>query len=119
MSTIFGGKTGTSSNESRTNQTSENIGMHLDRAEADGKSNSNAIQTQKAKADGINFSKTIGTSIQITRTNKKAQRYVDILDRQIERLQNGMPLVYGLSVHILSRKIRLLQKNWLIYTKAV
>lgn len=91
LSTIFGGKTGTSSNESRTNQTSENIGMHLDRAEADGKSNSNAIQTQKAKADGINSSKTIGTSIQITRTNKKAQRYVDILDRQIERLQNGMP----------------------------
>lgn len=90
-SKIFGGKTGTSSNASRTAQNSKQTGHHTDLSEADGKSSANAQQKSKAVSDGKNSSQTRGKSLQITRINKKAQRYVDILDRQIDRLQNGMP----------------------------
>lgn len=90
-SKIFGGKTGTSSNVGRTSQMSKQTGQHTDLSEADGKSSANAKQKSQSVADGTNSSKTSGTSYQITRTNKKALRYVDILDRQIDRLQNGMP----------------------------
>lgn len=90
-SSIFGGKSGSSSNVGRTSQAGKNTGEHTDISNADGKSSSNAKQKQSSQAKGINSSTTKGNSYQITRTNTIAKRYVDILDRQIERLQNGMP----------------------------
>lgn len=90
-SSIFGGESGTSSNIGHTSQASTNSSQHYDTSNADGKSSATAQQKQRAAAEGKNSSTTTGASFQITRTNTIAKRYVDILDRQIERLQNGMP----------------------------
>ncbi|MDE6084659.1 MAG: DUF87 domain-containing protein [Muribaculaceae bacterium] len=88
---FLGGVSGTSENSNRTTQAQEGGGKHTDFGESDGKSDSTAKMKQQAVADGTNSSKTTGSSIQITRSNNKAKRYVDILDRQVKRLQNGMP----------------------------
>lgn len=91
VTSIFGGTSGTSTSTSRSSQSTKQSGKHTDHSEADAKSQANAQMKQRANAKGENSSKTSGSSIQITRRNKKAQRYIDILDRQIERLQNGIP----------------------------
>lgn len=91
ITTIFGGTSGGSTSKSSSFQATKQSGKHTDFSEADAKSQANAQMKQRANAKGENLSTTTGSSIQITRSNKKAQRYVDILDRQIERLQNGIP----------------------------
>ena len=115
-SKIFGGKTGTSSNVGRTSQASKQAGKHKDFSEADAKSDAISKQKQKSDAQGTNSSKTSGSSVQITRTNKKAQRYVDILDRQIERLQNGMPFgLWSVGTYFVSKDASTSQKLANIY----
>lgn len=88
---IFGGKSSSNTGTSTTDQDSEQHGSHIDTAQANQKSNANADSKQHAEANGTNSSKTTGTSHQITRTNTQAKRYVDILNRHIERIQNGTP----------------------------
>lgn len=119
-STLFGGETGTSSNVGRSTQASKQSGQHTDIAEADSKSSAKAEQRSKATADSTNSSTTNGISIQITRTNKKAQRYVDILDRQIERLQNGMPFgLWSVGTYFVSQNTSTSKKLAHIYQGCV
>ena len=66
-----------------------------------GKNGSDANATQKGKAygqqrgrqkqEGKNRSDTKGTSVQISQKNSQVKRYVELIDRQVERLQNGIP----------------------------
>ena len=115
-SSLFGGKTGSSTSVGKTTQATKNSGKHTDISNADGSSHANAKQKQKSKADSTNSSTTKGTSFQITRTNTIAKRYVDILDRQIERLQNGIPFgLWSVGTYFVSHNLTTSKKLANIY----
>jgi energy-coupling factor transporter ATP-binding protein EcfA2 len=88
---IFGGKSGESKSYSFGSQESKQFGSHNDFSKANGTSQAKAIQKQDSEAEGVNSSKTIGFTKQITQTNSFAKRYVNLLERHIERIQNGLP----------------------------
>lgn len=88
---FWGGKTGESTNISSGTQKSKQYGSHNDFSKANGTSQAKAKQKQDSEAEGINSSKTKGHTKQITRTNSLAKRYINLLDRHIERIQNGLP----------------------------
>ena len=52
-----------------------------------GKTQQNGVQ----ETQSTNISKTSGISFQITQKNVQVQKNMDLIDKQIERLQNGMP----------------------------
>ena len=91
---IFGGESGNSYNEGESEQDTNQYGSHIDNSIANSKNQSKAKQQSDATNEGSNSSSTTGYSKQVTRTNTIAKNYVDLLDRQIERIQNGIP--YGL-----------------------
>ena len=88
---IFGGTSSTNSGSAETDQEQTQHGKHVDFSNAHQKGSSTATNKQRAEAEAQSSNKTTGTSRQITRTNTQAKRYVDLLDRNIERIQNGMP----------------------------
>ena len=70
-------------------------------ANVHGSNGSNAEAVQKGlgktqqksvqETQGINISDTSGISFQITQKNVQVKKNMDLIDKQIERLQNGMP----------------------------
>lgn len=91
ISKIFGGNTGENTGNSSGLQNGEQTGTHNDFSKANGSSKAKAKQAQESESDGVNSSKTTGHTRQITRTNSFAKHFVDLLERHIERLQNGAP----------------------------
>lgn len=90
MNTLFGGETYSTSN-SESIQFSEQTGFHHDTSHGSQKGQSSSKCKQDSTAEGENYTITKGGSKQISRTNTIFQRYGDILDRHIDRIQNGMP----------------------------
>ena len=88
---IFGGKTGGGSNNSETTNYSSSIGKNFSDSEADQKGTSSNIVEGRAEQKGNNQSTSKGLSKQITYKNRSVKYYLDILDKQLERLQNGTP----------------------------
>lgn len=88
---IFGGETGTNKTVSKNEQSTDTVGKHLDYSKADQKGKSTATSNQESEAKGINSSKTTGISKQIKYSNTQAKEYIDILERHIDRVQNGVP----------------------------
>lgn len=88
--TLFGGKNISYSNNESI-QNTEQTGVHHDKSKANQKGRSTSRSTQDSTAEGENYTLTQGGSKQLSRTNTVAKRYVDILERHIERVQNGMP----------------------------
>lgn len=88
---IVGGKTGDGINHSNSSTRSQTIGKNFSDSEANQKGSN--INTTKGTANqkGSNESTTIGSSKQITYKNRTVKFYLDILDKQLERLQNGKP----------------------------
>lgn len=79
---------------SQARQDVESHGRHNDTAKANQKGSSLGNSQSKATADQSTSNTTTGISHQITYTNTQAKRYIDMLNRHIDRLQNGIP--YGL-----------------------
>lgn len=88
---IFGGTTSTNESTAETEQEQSQHGKHVDTSNAHQKSNSQSTNKQRSDAQGQSSNKTTGTSRQISRSNTKAKRYVELLNRNIERIQNGLP----------------------------
>jgi hypothetical protein len=88
---IFGGISSTNSGNAYTEQEQSQNGKHVDNAKSNQKGSSDAHNKQQSIGNGKNSSQTIGSSRQITHTNTQAKRFVDILNRHIERIQNGNP----------------------------
>lgn len=88
---IIGGEISYSSGTTSGTQTSEQSGSHVDFSKANSSSQAKAKMDQQSQAQGTNTSKTIGSTRQITRTNASAKAYVDLLQKNIERLRNGIP----------------------------
>lgn len=88
---LFGGTSSTNTGKTETEQEQTQHGKHIDFSNAHQKGTSNATSKQRAEAETQSSNKTTGISRQITRTNTSAKRYMDLLNRNIERIQNGMP----------------------------
>lgn len=88
---LFGGKTGSGSNHSSSSTLSNAIGKNFSDSEANQKSTNKNTTKGEAKNSGKNESTTQGISKQITYKNRTVKFYLDILDKQLERLQNGRP----------------------------
>ena len=88
---IVGGKVGSGKSESETESHSSTIGKNFSDSVSDQKGNSKTSTKGTSTSIGTNDSKTSGISKQITYKNRAAKFYLDILDKQLERLQNGKP----------------------------
>lgn len=91
LNTIIGGTVSTNKSDGTSTQESKYDGKHEDTARANQKLASEAINYAIAKALSENLSKTQGKSRQITKTSTQIKHYVEILERHIEQLHNGMP----------------------------
>lgn len=90
LNTIIGGTVSTNKSDGASTQEAKNDGKHEDTAIANQKLTSEAINYTIAKALSENLSKTRGKSRQITKTSTQIKHYVEILERHIEQLHNGM-----------------------------
>lgn len=90
LNTIIGG-TVTNKSDGQSTQEGKTDGKHEDIAKANQKGESKAKSEGKSTANSDSLSETRGTSRQITRTNTQIRHYVEILERHIEHLHNGMP----------------------------
>lgn len=88
---IVGGRTGGGVNHSSSSTRSQTIGKNFSDSEANQKGASTNTTKGTANQKGSNESTTTGSSKQITYKNRSVKFYLDILDKQLERLQNGRP----------------------------
>lgn len=88
---IIGGRTGGGINHSTSSTLSKSIGKNFSDSEANQKGSNRNTSKGTANQKGSNESTTKGTSKQITYKNRTVKFYLDVLDKQLERLQNGRP----------------------------
>ena len=88
---IVGGRTGGGKNYSTTSTCSQTIGKNFSDSEANQKGSNKNTTKGTANQKGSSESTTTGSSKQITYKNRAVKFYLDILDKQLERLQNGRP----------------------------
>lgn len=88
---IVGGKTGGGINKSSSSTLSQTIGKNFSDSEANQKGSNRNTSKGTANLKGSNESTTTGTSKQIAYKNRTVKYYLDLLDKQLERLQNGRP----------------------------
>lgn len=88
---IKGGKTGYGKNNSKSSTLSQTIGKNFSDSEANQKGSNKNTTKGNSSQNGTSESSTKGTSKQITYKNRTVKFYLDILDKQLERLQNGRP----------------------------
>lgn len=88
---IVGGRTGGGKNYSNSSTRSQTIGKNFSDSEANQKGTNRNTTKGTAKQKGSNESTTTGSSKQITYKNRTVKFYLDIMDKQLERLQNGRP----------------------------
>ncbi len=91
VNTIIGGDIGSSRSSSYNDSYSEQSGSHTDFSHANQKGQSKSTSSQDSTAKGTNRGTTKGITKQITRYNSTAKAYVDLLDRNMERLRKGNP----------------------------
>lgn len=88
---LIGGETGSGSSHSKSANYSNSIGKNLSDSEANQKGTNTSEQKGESSQSGTSQTTTTGISKQVTYKNRAAKYYLDILDRQLERLQNGSP----------------------------
>lgn len=88
---IVGGRTGGGKNNSSSSTRSQTIGKNFSDSEANQKGSNRNTTKGTANQKASNESTTTGSSKQITYKNRTVKFYLDILDKQLERLQNGRP----------------------------
>lgn len=91
LNAIIGGTVSTNESNGQSTQEGKTDGKHEDIAKANQKGESKAKSEGKSTANSDSLSVTRGTSRQITRTNTQIKHYVEMLERHIEQLHNGMP----------------------------
>lgn len=88
---LVGGRIGGSKNHSESSTVSNTICKNFTDSEANQKGTIRTNVNGTGKMEGSNESTTTGSSKQITYKNRSVKFYLDILDKQLERLQNGKP----------------------------
>ena len=90
-SSIFGGKVGSGSNYSEGTNHSESRGKNFSDSKSEQKGTSTTEQKGGSTQRGTSQSTTNGISKQVTYKNRAVKYYLDILDKQLDRLQKGGP----------------------------
>ena len=117
---IFGGRTGGSENKSVGYTHSNAIGKNFSNSEANQKGTSKNITKGNTKQKGSNKSFTKGVSKQITYKNRTVKLYLDILDKQLERLQNGRPFgLWSVATYFVANDPTTVQQLSNIYRGAI
>lgn len=89
--TIVGGKMGSGKNEGWSEQNSTQQSHGTGTAKGNQTGESNAQQKGEQKQHGTNNSDTKGISTQFTYKNGHVQRYLDVIESQVERIASGVP----------------------------
>ena len=90
-SSIFGGESGSSGSYAHVKGTSKQTGTNKGTAVGDQTESSDAKSDTKETEKSTNKSDTIGTSKQITYKNFYIQKYLELIENQVERIENGIP----------------------------
>lgn len=90
-SSIFGGESGSSGSYAHVKGTSKQTGTNKGTAVGDHTGSSDAKSVTKETEKSTNKSDTIGTSKQITYKNFYIQKYLELIENQVERIENGIP----------------------------
>ncbi|WP_372744414.1 ATPase, T2SS/T4P/T4SS family [Lutibacter sp.] len=99
---------------------SEAIGKNFSNSAANQSGTTNSEQKGKAEQKGSNSQITSGTTKQITYKNRYVQFYLDILDKQLNRLQNGSPFgLWSTSVYFMANDSTTAQQLANIYRGAI
>ena len=88
---LVGGKTGGGKSQSISRNRSKTICDNFSYSEANQTGSNKSITKGTSKQTGDNESLTKGYTKQIAYKNRTVKFYLDILDKQLERLQNGRP----------------------------
>lgn len=89
--TIVGGESGSSDSSTYNKNTSKQTGTSKGTSVGDQTGSSDAKGDTKGTEKGTNTSDTTGSSKQITLKNYHVQKYLELLENQIERIENGIP----------------------------
>ena len=117
---LVGGKTGGGKNESRSTSTSTSIGLNFSDSQAKQKGSSNTKAKGNTKQRGSSITKTRGITKQITYKNRSVKYYLDILDKQLDRLQNGRPFgLWSTATYFVSKDKTSTQQLASIYRGAI
>lgn len=90
-STLFGGRTGSSDSTSHQTNWSKQTGWNVSNAVGDQTGTSKGKQQGQSDQHQENQSTTTGTSRQITIKNFALQNFIKLIDKQVERINNGIP----------------------------
>ena len=90
-STLFGGRTGSSDSTSHQTNWSKQTGWNVSNAIGDQTGTSKGKQQGQSDQHQKNQSNTTGTSRQITIKNFALQNFIKLIDKQVERINNGIP----------------------------
>lgn len=86
---LFGGETGTSHSKSKT--VSKAIGKNFSDSKAQSTGRNSSETMGQTAQEGSSSTTTTGLSKQFTYKNRTVKGYLDIIDKQINRLQSGTP----------------------------
>lgn len=117
---IFGGKTGGGTNESRSTSNSTSIGLNFSDSQANQEGLNKSQSKGNVKQKGSSTTQTKGIAKQITYKNRSVKYYLDILDKQLERLQNGRPFgLWSTATYFVSKDKTSTQQLASIYRGAI
>lgn len=91
VSKLFGGKTSSSSSYSKNFQETTSRGESTQEGVSDQTGESTGHTTNETKQTGTSQSTTFGSSRQITLKNNQVKHYLDIIDKNVDRISKGMP----------------------------
>lgn len=91
VSKLFGGKTGSSSSSSKNYQETTSEGESTQDGVSDQTGESTGHTTNESRQTGTSQSTTTGSSRQITLKNNQVKHYLDIIDKNVDRISNGLP----------------------------
>lgn len=90
-SSIFGGESGSSDSSTHIKGTAKQTGTSKGTSIGDQTGSSDAKSDTKGTEKSTNKSDTIGSSKQITYKNFYIQKYLELIENQVERIENGIP----------------------------
>lgn len=91
LNSIFGGESGFSNNSGKSTGTAKQTGINKGNAVGDQTGSANAKADAKSTQKGTNTSDTTGSSKQISLKNYHIKKYLDVIEKKIERIENGIP----------------------------
>lgn len=117
---IFGGRTGDGTSHSVSTSYSKSISKNFSDSETNQKGTNTTEQKGESTQSGESMSTTTGMSKQVTYKNRTAKYYLDILDKQLDRIQNGVPFgLWSIATYFLANDATTAQQLANIYRGSI